>query len=128
MSRLEIVLPWPDKALWPNRKTGRAWQTSQKAKKEEQAWAWLATVDGRGRGEGYDPPRIGDIVVRYIGYPPSNRRWDRNGLYGALKAAEDGIAQALGCDDSRFNPVTIERGPACQGGRVIVLIGDVESD
>ena len=35
-------------------------------------------------------------------YPPDKRKRDDDGLLSSMKAARDGIADALGIDDSRF--------------------------
>jgi Holliday junction resolvase RusA-like endonuclease len=55
---------------------------------------------------------------------PDRIRRDLDNLHGAMKASLDGIAKALGVDDSRFVPVTLDRVLDKQKqGFVIVEIG-----
>lgn len=112
----QIILQWPAPELWPNRQKGRPWQYSYPAKR--------AQVDTTGEAciaAGYHriTPAPGPIRVTFTACPPSRSRWDDDGLEGALKAARDTIARALGVDDARFN-ARIKRGDTCKDGAVIV--------
>lgn len=62
--------------------------------------------------------------VLYTFHKPDNRVRDLNGCYGAVKAGEDGIADALEIDDRHFYPVTLAWGDVVHGGQVIVKIGE----
>jgi len=42
------------------------------------------------------------FVVSMVFYPPDGRRRDVSNLHAAMKAALDGIASAMGVDDSTF--------------------------
>jgi len=42
-----------------------------------------------------------------------------------MKPMLDGIAEALGVNDRRFNPIMITRGPTVKGGSITVLIDDI---
>ena len=42
------------------------------------------------------------FVVSMVFYPPDGRRRDVSNLHAAMKAALDGIAEAMGVDDSGF--------------------------
>jgi crossover junction endodeoxyribonuclease RusA len=53
--------------------------------------------------------------------PPDKRRRDRDNLIASMKAATDGIADALGTDDSKFI-VTYAMGSPVKGGSVEVTI------
>jgi crossover junction endodeoxyribonuclease RusA len=46
--------------------------------------------------------RVPASGLRFEFFPPDRRRRDIDGCIGALKAAIDGIAEALGIDDSRL--------------------------
>jgi crossover junction endodeoxyribonuclease RusA len=83
-----IVLPFPDKALWPN---GRAhWATKSRAFAKHKAWAFNATKAKLPRCFKWNGE---PIKLRYVITP---------------KTAQDGIALALGIDDSAFAVPMIE--------------------
>ena len=54
-----------------------------------------------------------------------DRRSDRSNVFRRVKAAEDGIADALGVNDRRFLPSISFGGPE-KPGKVVVTIGGVE--
>ncbi|UFM64224.1 hypothetical protein LOS78_01755 [Paracoccus sp. MA] len=112
----QIILPWPPTELWPNRQKGRHWTHSYRAKRAMVKAAANACIV-----VGYHHITVapGTIRVRWIACPPARHRWDDDGLTGALKAARDTIARALGVDDSRFD-ASVERGDPCRDGAVIV--------
>ena len=62
----------------------------------------------------------GDIPIRFTFEPP-NRRGDRTNFPARLKPLIDGIADALGVNDSRFIPEYVF-GDIYRGGRVIAEI------
>lgn len=112
----QIKLPWPAPPLWPNRQKGRPWTYSYPAKRAQVK----ATADACiAAGLHLITPAPGLIRVTWIACPPTRNRWDGDGLEGALKAARDTIARALGVDDSRFD-ARVERGETCRDGAVIV--------
>lgn len=99
-----IVLPWPDKRLSPNAR--QHWAVLAKVKKQARADAHiLATVAiplavkrAIAAGDGKIP-----IEVRF--YPPDKRHRDDDNAIASFKAARDGIADSIGVDDRRFQPV-----------------------
>ena len=109
-----IVLPWPPQGLSSN---GRAhWASKAKATKGYRVTAfWLA----KQAGITGDP----QAVLRFSYSPPDLRHRDVQNMPAMLKAAIDGIADAMGCDDRGFRPQFPERfGDVCPGGAVIVTI------
>jgi crossover junction endodeoxyribonuclease RusA len=65
----------------------------------------------------------GDTInVKLTFHPPTKGRRDRDNVQASMKHYLDGIAQALGVDDSRFRPVS-DWGEVCKGGKVIVEVG-----
>lgn len=54
-------------------------------------------------------------------YPPSAHKRDDDNLEAAFKAGRDGVAEAMGVDDNRFQ-VTREVGGVVSGGCVMVRI------
>lgn len=61
------------------------------------------------------------LPMRWTFHPPRAGRFDRDNAVGRCKALQDGIADALGIDDSRFVP-TYLIGEPVKGGRVVVEI------
>ena len=55
-------------------------------------------------------------------YPPDRRRRDDDGLLASMKAARDGIADALGVDDSRFVSHPWIKDEVRKGGEVVIKI------
>ncbi len=122
---LTVRLPWPHKDLWPNRysRMYAHWRTRAAAAKSARAEAkFLCTVEMGARWHIF--PKDTYLPVCYTFCPPTKRVYDRGGAYGAMKPAEDGIADALEIDDRWFDPVTLRRGPVVKGGEVIVTIGE----
>lgn len=114
----QIILPWPGSTLWPNRQKGRSWRVSWDDKRDQvNATATACVAAGLHRLTVADGP----ISLVLIACPPTRNRWDGDGLEGALKAARDTIARALGVDDSRFD-ARVERGDPSRDGGVIVVM------
>lgn len=113
-----IVLPWPSSSLSPNARGHWA----VKAKSAKKAKADAATV---ARGA---MVKIGAVPLRPVVivtfYPPTNHRRDLDNMIASFKAAQDGIASAIGVDDAYWD-VSYQRGPVKRGGEVTVQIGGV---
>lgn len=116
-----ITLPWPPSILWPNRHLGKHWAARQNAKK-------IARFQGFAMAKEAKAPEIAPdrVPVSITVCPPNRRRFDLDGLHGALKPYMDGIAKALGVDDSQFRPVVLDVGEVVKGGKVIVEFGEIE--
>lgn len=111
-----IELPFPHKALWPN---GRAHHMakSREVKKHRQ-WARAATLADRAR-----PERIGRLVVTV--YPkPRGPLPDADNASAAVKAYQDGIADAYGIDDRTLGQPRIQFGERCQHGKFVIDFAD----
>src|SRR5690606_12629084 len=100
---IDITLPWPDSKLMPNRRHGKHWGASHPAKVRARQDAYYLAKSAK-------PAAIpeGAIPLRIEFHAPDARRRDIDNLLAAHKAALDGIAQALGVDDSRFRPITLD--------------------
>lgn len=102
---ITVTLSWPDPALFPNRKGGQHWATYQRAKANARMEGYAATLQVVGRNK----PALNDRTpVRIVFGLPNRRKRDWDGLSGSIKHHLDGIAQALGVDDSIFRPVTVD--------------------
>ena len=121
LDRLTIKLPWVDSRLMPNRKNGRHWGGAQAAKVKARQDAYMATKAALGTHKLADR---GQYPMRVTFVAPDRIRRDWDNLASACKASYDGIAQALGIDDSLFLPVTVDKSfDAQKQGFVIVEIG-----
>jgi len=67
-----------------------------------------------------------DVVLTFS--PPDKRRYDDDNLIARCKAYLDGIADALGVDDSRFRLGKPVRAESIKGGNVRVEIVAVETE
>lgn len=121
LDRITIRLPWPDSRLMPNRKNGHHWGNTQAVKVKARMDGAMAARQAIGR----HAVNLADrIPVKITFAAPDRIRRDLDNLHAACKAPLDGIAKALGVDDSRFVPVTLDRVLDNQKkGFVIVEIG-----
>ncbi len=96
-----VVLPFPESILMPNRSRGKHWAVMQRAKKKAIRNSFFLTKE------------VGKINVenglQITFFTPDKRRRDNDNLLSALKPSLDGFAQALGIDDTNFNPLIIRR-------------------
>lgn len=92
---MNIVLPWPPKALSPNAR--QHWAALANAKRAyRRACAWQAAE----QGVRHTPAE--KIAMSLVFVPPDRRRRDWDNLIASMKAGLDGLADVLGVDDSRF--------------------------
>lgn len=109
-----ITLAWPNRILHPNARPH--WAAKAKAAKAyRHAAGWLTRASGD-RVEGTGP-----VDVHITFYPPNKRSHDLDGCLSAIKNGLDGIADALGVDDSRFT-LRIEKGAVIKGGEIRIII------
>lgn len=115
-----ILLAWPDKGLSPNARLHyHALARLKAAAREEAMWSTKAAIPIKARqaiAQGDEPIRL---TLTFI--PPDRRPRDADNCIASLKAALDGIADALGVDDRRFQPTYEFRDPAKPGGVVVTL-------
>lgn len=93
--RAVIYLPWPDRKLSPNSRLH--WAAVAKAKKKARQDAYYLALEAGLHSIGAD-----SVNARYSFYPPSRRTYDKDNLIASMKAAQDGIAQAIGIDDGKW--------------------------
>lgn len=113
MTTAEFFLPWPDRRLSPNARVH--WSSLARAKKAAKNEAYY-----RVREAGIGEINAESILVRYSFFPPSKRAYDLDNLIASMKAAGDGIAIAIGIDDSKWNIAISPRGPVEKNGMVKV--------
>lgn len=115
MQSATIFLPWPDRKLSPNARVH--WATLASERKKAKAHAFYIV-----RSDGVGIIDADAITVGVSFYPPDRRPRDIDNCISSCKAAFDGIAQAIGIDDSqwKFGPPTI--GPVEKYGLVKVVL------
>lgn len=113
---VRIVLPWPDKDLSPN---GRAnpFAKARKTKAAREA-AYYVTRQALGRQRS---AWTGVVFLHWDFRPKTRNKVDDDNAEGSCKAYRDGIAQALGIDDSNFK-ATRSIGEPVKGGAVLVTV------
>lgn len=114
--RAEVFLPWPDKKLSPNGSHGH-WAPLAKAKKKAKADAHHLTL-----AAGIGKIEADTLKAHYIFFPPTRRTYDRDNLIARMKAAQDGIAQAIGIDDGKWTTTYELRGTVEKNGMVKVIL------
>lgn len=115
----KLVLPWPPKALSPNARGH--WATRSRAAKKYRSTCKLLTLLHGARAP------EGRVKLSLVFCPPDARRRDDDNCVAAFKSGRDGLADALGIDDSRF-VTTFEMGEPVKGGVVIARIeGEVSA-
>lgn len=111
-----VELPWPDRRLHPNARVH--WSVKAGAARKARRDAFYAC---RASGLGTVPDDIA-LNITATFFPPDKHVRDDDGLLSSLKAAFDGIADALGVDDSRFRIQPIRRGHVVKHGEVHIGI------
>lgn len=96
-----VTLSYPDKVLNPNaRAHWAAIARAKKAARENASWATISAAGSKANLAPYAAHERLAVAVKF--YPADNRRRDMDNALASLKAALDGISDALGLDDSRF--------------------------
>jgi len=119
---LVINLGWMPPQLFRNRERTEHWGVRQKFSKQCREDSRIATLASLMENQIFRIPD-NDIPISIYFYPPDKRRRDVDGMHSAIKASLDGIADALGIDDQRFNPTQLVRCNPQKGGKVKVIIG-----
>ena len=111
---MQVILPFPNGKLSPNRAKGMHWGATSSLKGRQFDDAYLRTKQAMNDSSltGYH------MTIKFC--EPDKRCRDLDNLLAASKSAIDGIASALGVNDKDFNPITIERGYVTKNGLMIV--------
>lgn len=114
-----VVLGWPSPVLNPNNKPH--WAVKGKAVRQARFAARILTriQFPKGKPPGWSGARV-DIAFN----PPDRRKRDLQNCISSAKALVDGIADALGIDDSKFQ-LTYAFGEPVKGGSVRVEIRSI---
>lgn len=112
---MRIELPFPSSILAGHANGNSRWAKIEATKKHRE-WARNAALEA-GRLE---LPEQGDIGV-VITFTPPHNLGDRLNFPARAKPYFDGLADALGVNDSRFLPV-YRYAPACAPGFVVIEV------
>jgi crossover junction endodeoxyribonuclease RusA len=111
-----LRLSWPASPLWQNRPYHWRRKAEAVANYKREAWA-TALAQSIGRIQTTTPRLV------FSFHPPDNRRRDLQNMPATQKAAIDGIALAMGCDDHGFRCVWPEAfGEPVKGGCVMIEV------
>ena len=117
---ITVELPFPDRRLNPNNSKGKHWAATVALRKAARADAALLTRTV-GAGVRFAAGQEVELAITFI--QPDRRARDRDNLLAACKPMLDGVADALGVNDSQFEPVTIRREYGKKPGAVLIEIG-----
>lgn len=108
-----ITLPWPHRNLSSNARVH--WRRRADAVKGYRQDAHTLAKVARASGDTLD----------FTFHPPNNIRRDAHNMPHMMKAAIDGIADAMGRDDSEFRCIFPSKfSEVVKGGAVVVTITD----
>lgn len=113
-----VELPWPDSSLSPNSRPH--WAKKAKATKTAKGVAAVLT-----RVEVVTRPKWPRVFLEWTFHPKTANAVDKDNCIASCKAYHDGIAIALGIDDSLFE-TTYHIGQVVKGGKVVVTIKPIE--
>lgn len=118
---LIIKLPFPDAALFPNRKNGKHWTATagpKVAQKFEGYNLTKAAMKAAGPQEWSE-----HIPLSLLYIMPDKRHRDMDNCLAASKALLDGMADALGVNDKRFKPILVDWVHGSGEGALIAAVG-----
>ncbi len=113
MPTAEVFLPWPDRRLNPNAR--HHWAQLARAKKSARRTAYYTALEA-----GLGKIDASTINVRVAFYPPDRRPRDTDNMIASCKAYFDGLSEAIGVDDSKWELTISPRGPVERHGMVKV--------
>lgn len=109
---ITFFLPWPDSKLSPNARLH--WAKKAKAAKKARQSAYVHALEAK--AVRLDADRLN---VSLTFHAPDKRRRDTDNAISSMKNALDGIAQATGIDDSKWQ-LAFRWGDPVPGGAVKV--------
>jgi crossover junction endodeoxyribonuclease RusA len=115
MKTAEFFLDWPVKTLSPNAR--QHWSRVASAKKAAKRNAYYSVLQA-----GIGKIDADTITVKLSFFPPDARHRDTDNILSSCKAALDGVSEAIGIDDRKWNLVLEPRGPIEKNGMVKVKL------
>ena len=118
---MKLILPYPDKNLNPNRRSGKHWAATKKVKDAAFESAFYIARQAYNLIEVKHEPI--PLIITFV--RKDSRCVDLDNLLSASKSMLDGIAQGMRINDKYFEPITIQRGHDKASSYTIVQIGSV---
>lgn len=115
-----LELSWPDRRLSPNAR--EHWSVTSKLKR---AYRTRCRVLGEKVGVQALAGSQKAVAVHLTFFPPDKRARDMDNMLASMKSGLDGLADAMGVDDSRWR-ISIEVCEPVKGGVVFVQINAKE--
>lgn len=125
--KIEVDLAWPPRGLSPNARLtffAKA-QLYKRTKWDAQQRTRLVLVNGNIQRPSFSKKERGAVNVTLVCTPPVTRYHDEDNMLANCKAVLDGVAAALGIDDTIFHFREQQWLPASKPG-VLKLIVDWE--
>ena len=119
---MRIELPWPARELSPNAREHHMKVAPIKAAYRKTGWA--LTMDAMGIA--WCPPHDRRLHLTVVFCPPDKKRRDLDNMFASMKSALDGIADATGCDDSKWS-FSITKADPVSGGAVQITIATADA-
>lgn len=126
-AKIAIVIGWPDKPLWINRRAGYSHWREYPAKEAALNEGCVATLQALG-GEPKPDWQGERLALTITAHKGNKGTYDLDNLAGALKHHLDGIAATLGINDKQFDRLTVIRGKPEKVGRVVIEIERIEGE
>lgn len=111
---MQVILPWPSKALSPNARGH--WSKRNDANAKARSDAYYTAKDAASE------LLSGPLLVSVQFFPPDRRKRDQDNAFASCKAYFDGIAQAIGVDDSEWSFHLSPMGEPRKGGQVVIEV------
>lgn len=111
---IKVILPWPKGELSPNARIHWAERARAVKRARQDAYYLVRAIHNSAFGW----PRVS---IEFTFHPPDARARDRDNLIASMKAATDGIADAIGTDDSQFE-TAYRLGDQIVGGAVVAVL------
>lgn len=116
-TQMAFTLPWPNRLLSPN--VPGHWAAKARAKKAYRTACKRVVDEVDGLMPSMPPDGAVRVSMRFC--PPDKRARDLDNLLASMKSGLDGVADALGVDDSVFRPA-VDWGPVKPGGVVEIQL------
>ena len=111
----ELLLPFPDMRLSPNKRMDHRWLTG--VRHIARNTGYFAAKEA-----GLRVPDRTPLHMFLTFHAPDARRRDGDNILSSMKSYIDGIFDALGVDDSNIRLTTYGFGKPIKGGQVVVRI------
>lgn len=117
-----LTLPWPPKELSPNARVHFHVKARVTKDYRERAY-WLAFKAVINQDCDFGPSPEVALLLDFTFHQPDKRRRDLDTMLSSVKAGIDGIADAIGVNDVRFE-YALKRAEPVKGGKVVIVIGE----